>query len=372
VASSANDFSKELIIVVIVSWSRVMCTCASVLFAILLQNLFVASSSTAVSINHNDKSLSDKNQVLLQFGTSYVSCNDILSLLQQKKELNNLISKRINESQIKKFDKYNNKELYIRLKALQLYEAELNASENSFYNAMRGFNQTVVINYDSLEVLKLNCKQRLSDIRASFVLAEQIYNNVVKLIEDAKMLNFSHSHHKMVSDLMSEISLAADKLEEKLKQESFDDIVNKKNIGQSTDDAEIETVVKLRDGHETEFNHLYGEVVLVDTLSNRYTLSRSNDITVLIDDPHLSNDIILLLILCTLLGAMCCLMSIPPLFGFGVAGMLLGPTGYNIIKCVVQVETIGEFGPVFIIFMAGLKFSLENLRKVCWLACQVI
>ena len=33
-------------------------------------------------------------------------------------------------------------------------------------------------------------------------------------------------------------------------------------------------------------------------------------------------------------------------------------------QSVVQVETLGEFGAVFIVFMAGLEFSPEKLKKV--------
>ena len=35
-------------------------------------------------------------------------------------------------------------------------------------------------------------------------------------------------------------------------------------------------------------------------------------------------------------------------------------------QSVVQVETIGDFGAVFIVFMAGLELSPEKLKKVCF------
>ena len=36
------------------------------------------------------------------------------------------------------------------------------------------------------------------------------------------------------------------------------------------------------------------------------------------------------------------------------------------LQSVVQVETIGDFGAIFIVFMAGLELSPEKLKKVCF------
>lgn len=82
------------------------------------------------------------------------------------------------------------------------------------------------------------------------------------------------------------------------------------------------------------------------------------------------------------------------MFGYIVCGVLLGPSGLNSIKveiytyflpvnnyinplcelvvyvsnCVfqsmVQVETLGELGVFFTLFVVGLEFSPERLRKV--------
>ena len=72
------------------------------------------------------------------------------------------------------------------------------------------------------------------------------------------------------------------------------------------------------------------QVILVDSFSNQYTLSRPNDITVSMSDPFLVKDFVSLLVICSLLGAFCSLVNIPPLFGYGVTGMLLGPAGSKV------------------------------------------
>ena len=34
-------------------------------------------------------------------------------------------------------------------------------------------------------------------------------------------------------------------------------------------------------------------------------------------------------------------------------------------QCIVQIETLGEFGVFFILFVLGLEFSLEKIKQVC-------
>lgn len=91
-------------------------------------------------------------------------------------------------------------------------------------------------------------------------------------------------------------------------------------------------------------------------------------------------------------GWICTLVGLPPMFGYIVCGVILGPSGFNSIKvcvsvfvrarasvpvfdspscicfCVlqsmVQVETLGELGVFFTLFVVGLEFSPERLEKV--------
>ena len=104
--------------------------------------------------------------------------------------------------------------------------------------------------------------------------------------------------------------------------------------------------------------------VLVDSVSNVYVLSRPRDVTLLMEDRNFFEDMVCLLLLSFVLGALCSLVRVPALFGYTFAGMLLGPVGYNVVRSVIQVETLGEVGVVFIMFVIGLRFSLEKLRRV--------
>lgn len=63
--------------------------------------------------------------------------------------------------------------------------------------------------------------------------------------------------------------------------------------------------------------------------------------------------------------------KIPPIIGFLIAGMLLGPHGFNLINdSKHEVEILSEIGIIFLLFVIGIEFSLKELiaikQKVFW------
>ncbi|MCS6781769.1 MAG: cation:proton antiporter [Gloeomargarita sp. SKYBB_i_bin120] len=63
-------------------------------------------------------------------------------------------------------------------------------------------------------------------------------------------------------------------------------------------------------------------------------------------------------------GTLAALLKQPPLLGYIVAGVLVGPTGFGGIREVVQVETLAQFGVTLLLFSLGVKFSFARLRQV--------
>lgn len=55
-------------------------------------------------------------------------------------------------------------------------------------------------------------------------------------------------------------------------------------------------------------------------------------------------------------------------FGYILAGILIGPSGYNLIQELIQIETLAQLGVVLIVFVLGLEFSLEKIKKMWRLA----
>lgn len=107
-----------------------------------------------------------------------------------------------------------------------------------------------------------------------------------------------------------------------------------------------------------------GLSMLIDSQNNQYVLTKPRDSTMPRADPHFIKDLVSVVMLSLPCGWVCSLMGLPPMFGYIVSGVLLGPSGINKIKSMVQVETVGELGVFFTLFVVGLEFSPERLRKV--------
>ncbi len=269
----------------------------------------------------------------------------------------------------------------LKMEMLQIYEQELKAAGSSLLMVLRDLNQTLGSDYRSLAEVKRSCQMRLDDMKNAAVMVEEDFNSILELEKEMRSLhpNINLTHNPLIAEIMSELSHAADTLESELTAgDVFQD-------SRKQDGAALETVVKLKEEVLAERHNLAyvykkkltsgtgkergseggaAMAMLVDSASNQYVLSHPRDVTVPIEDHHLVHDIVNLFLLSFALGSLCALINVPPLLGHILAGLLLGPVGYNMISSVVQVETIGEFGVVFIVFCVALDFSPEKLRKV--------
>jgi CPA2 family monovalent cation:H+ antiporter-2 len=54
----------------------------------------------------------------------------------------------------------------------------------------------------------------------------------------------------------------------------------------------------------------------------------------------------------------------PALLGYILGGMVVGPAGLGLIKELVQIETLAQFGAAFLLFALGVEFSFTELKKV--------
>lgn len=58
------------------------------------------------------------------------------------------------------------------------------------------------------------------------------------------------------------------------------------------------------------------------------------------------------------------LVKLPPVVGFLLSGLLLGPHGLGLIRRVEQVEQLAEIGVVLLLFAIGIEFSLGTLLRM--------
>ncbi|MBD2082661.1 cation:proton antiporter [Leptolyngbya sp. FACHB-17] len=82
------------------------------------------------------------------------------------------------------------------------------------------------------------------------------------------------------------------------------------------------------------------------------------------EDFRLIVDLVSVLAAAAAGGLLAALLKQPVLLGYLVAGVIVGPTGLGLIKELVQVETLAQFGVAFLLFALGVEFSFSELKKV--------
>ena len=76
-------------------------------------------------------------------------------------------------------------------------------------------------------------------------------------------------------------------------------------------------------------------------------------------------ELTLLYLLAAVLGvAACRFLKLPPMLGYLVVGVLIGPNALALAKNSESVHRLGEFGVVFLMFVIGLEFNLPKLRAM--------
>lgn len=82
------------------------------------------------------------------------------------------------------------------------------------------------------------------------------------------------------------------------------------------------------------------------------------------EDFRLILDLVTVLAAAAAGGLLAALLRQPVLLGYLIAGMVVGPAGLGLIKELIQVETLAQFGVAFLLFALGVEFSFSELKKV--------
>nr|CAD1835349.1 unnamed protein product [Ananas comosus var. bracteatus] len=104
---------------------------------------------------------------------------------------------------------------------------------------------------------------------------------------------------------------------------------------------------------------------LIDRKDNVFVMSnRKTKYPMLQVDLRLISDLVVVIVSATIGGITFSCLGQPVIVGYLLAGSLVGPGGLNFINEMVQVETVAQFGVVFLLFALGLEFSLAKLKVV--------
>lgn len=266
------------------------------------------------------------------------TCQSVTHLFKVKKSV---VKKLVN---LLKTPKERQKLTNPQVKTITIFQNELNVTERAVFDSLNGLRKLLQEDYKSIVHMKDAIKQRLESLKLLALQQEDQFNAIseaekefVSASKHADVQNNGTRLEKVIGGILDDVSFAADKLEDELDEKTFEKTRNAKG-------ASIEAVVRINADEEEQKDsdndnatlREPGEEndmsILVDSQSNQFVLAKAKDATVPHEDVHFIKDIIFILVLSFLGSCICTLVHLPTMFAFVISGMLLGPSGINVIK----------------------------------------
>ena len=253
-------------------------------------------------------------------------------------------------------DKRKVKDLLLpQVTTLHLFLRELNDTKFAIFSSFNFLSKLLREDYKSIHDVKEGVASRITYFQNEIGREQEIFNGILRaekeleaILKEKEKLNDTSSTHsskmqKYVEEILSDVSIAADKLENSLEENAYS-----KQVG-----GAYEVVLRLDENEEGDileisgnnFSQLandqnkYAMTTLIDSNSDHYVLSKPNDPTLPHEDRHLITNVISIIIVSFIFALVCNLFHMPTMFGFVIAGMILGPPGSNVI----QVSLIQSF-----------------------------
>ena len=269
-----------------------------------------------------------------------MTCQSVSHLFKMKERVVNKLSNLLSSNSKNKPAKLTSDQI----QTITTFRNELNVTERAVFDSLNGLRRLLQEDYKSVVHMKEAIKQRLDALKVLALQQEDQFN----AISEAEKAYITASKHagvqsnrtrieKIIGGILDDVSFAADKLEDELDEKTFEKTRNAKG-------ASIEAVVRLKNEEEpdddsnpnktslTEPGEENDMSILVDSQNNQFVLSKAKDATVPHEDLHFIKDIIFILLLSFLGSCVCSLIHLPTMFAFVLSGMLLGPSGANMIK----------------------------------------
>uniref|UniRef100_A0A4W3HYX6 Transmembrane and coiled-coil domains 3 n=1 Tax=Callorhinchus milii TaxID=7868 RepID=A0A4W3HYX6_CALMI len=301
------------------------------------------------------------------------NCKKLSALILHKNVVLNKLKKAVKAAEIDSSLSFEEK--IFQIHTFEIFQKELNESEKSVFQAIHGLQRALQGDYKDVVNMKESSKQRLEALREAAIKEEKEYVELLAAekhqIAALKSIQDRNKSLSILDEILEDVRKAADRLELEIEDHVFDDNKLAKGVN-------VEAVIRVEDDNENHERNLsqqevqdgLGLSMLIDSQNNQYILTKPRDSTIPRADHHFIKDIVSVVTLSLPCGWLCTLMGFPTMFGYIISGVLLGPSGFNSIKSIVQIETLGEFGVFFTLFVVGLEFSPERLRKVWKISLQ--
>ncbi|GMN40881.1 hypothetical protein TIFTF001_010097 [Ficus carica] len=142
-------------------------------------------------------------------------------------------------------------------------------------------------------------------------------------------------------------------------------ITHDKSKKNDTQEANGTRSFQLQDVFSLENEDSDDMTTLIDKKDNVFVMSnKKSKFPVLQVDLRLISDLVVVIVSAAIGGILFSCLGQPVIVGYLLAGSLIGPGGLKFISEMVQVETVAQFGVVFLLFALGLEFSLTKLKAV--------
>ncbi|CAM8887744.1 unnamed protein product [Rhodiola kirilowii] len=163
-----------------------------------------------------------------------------------------------------------------------------------------------------------------------------------------------NSFNSTVADQQAVLETVAKVTHEKIKK-------NETQETNSTKAFQLQDVFSLGENEASEDDM----TTLIDKKDNVFVMSnKKSKYPVLQVDLRLISDLVVVIVSAAIGGILFSILGQPVIVGYLLAGSLIGPGGLRFISEMVQVETVAQFGVVFLLFALGLEFSLAKLKVV--------
>ncbi|KAL3650448.1 K(+) efflux antiporter 5 [Castilleja foliolosa] len=185
---------------------------------------------------------------------------------------------------------------------------------------------------------------------------------IAKMFDRVLEKEFSENDQPEGSDESSFNSTVADQQAE---LETVAKITHEKSKKNDTNEANSTKSFQLQDVFSLENEDSENVERLIDSKDNVFVMSnKKSKYPVLQVDFRLISDLVVVVVSAATGGIIFSCLGQPVIVGYLLAGSIIGPGGLKFVSEMIQVETVAQFGVVFLLFALGLEFSLSKLKIV--------
>ncbi|XP_055101076.1 transmembrane and coiled-coil domain-containing protein 3 isoform X3 [Symphalangus syndactylus] len=263
------------------------------------------------------------------------SCRKLSGLLRQKNAVLNKLKNAIGA--VEKDVGLSDEEKLFQVHTFEIFQKELNESENSVFQAVYGLQRALQGDYKDVVNMKESSRQRLEALREAAIKEETEYMELLAAekhqVEALKNMQHQNQSLSMLDEILEDVRKAADRLEEEIEEHAFDDNKSVKGVN-------FEAVLRVEEEEANSKQNItkrdveddLGLSMLIDSQNNQYILTKPRDSTIPRADHHFIKDIVTIGMLSLPCGWLCTAIGLPTMFGYIICGVLLGPSGLNSIK----------------------------------------